>query len=78
MSDYPEDEQGRKKALAAQESFCKQDVSKAVAVTDIIKMKLDIDDMIKQRDAIPPKAIEFLHNANWHLTQALKIIDGVK
>jgi len=88
MIDYPKDEQGRKKALAAQESFCKQvhdagstqTYSKAeefAARTTVKDTKSVIETLIKQRQ-VKPRAVEFLHNANWHLTQALKIIDEVK
>ncbi len=46
--------------------------------TKIKELKTEIDVLIKQRDAMQPGVIEFLCNSSWHLTQALKIIDGVK
>ena len=51
--------------------------SEFAARTTIKDTKSVIDKLIKQRQ-VEPRAIEFLHNANFHLTQALKIIDEVK
>jgi len=78
MSDYPKDEQGRKKALAANEKFHKPDDDIFSARIRVNEIKCEAESLIKQVDEIPPRAIDFLHNASWHLTQALKIIDEVK
>jgi len=51
--------------------------SEFAARTTIKDTKSVIDTLIKQRQ-VEPRAIEFLHNANWHLTEALKIIDEVE
>jgi len=86
MSDYPEDTEGRKKALAAQESFCKQDhdncstdthsiLDASNASYEITKAKEEIESWAGTINSLPPRVIDFLHNASWHLTQALKIID---
>ena len=78
MTDYPDNEQDRKKALAANEKFCKPDDKEFAARTKIKELKSEIDALIKQRDAMQPRVIEFLHNSSWHLNQALKTIDEVK
>jgi len=94
MTDYPKDEQGRKKALAAQESFCKKvhdngstetylkcninHEAREASSYEITKAKEEIESWAGTVNILPPRAIDFLYNASWHLTQALKIIDEVE
>jgi len=76
MSDYPKDTEGRKKALAANTEFHKPLNSKLEkAKKKIINAKEEIDFQSITVGIFPSRVNDFLHNASWHLTQALKIID---
>lgn len=78
MSDYPDNEQDRKKALAANEKFHKPDETKNYTRARIDNILAEIE-VTKDVDSKAYTGVdEFLHNAAYHLTQALKIIDGVK
>ncbi len=89
-NNYPDNEKDRKKALTAQHSFYNKinDNRVTETYTKISRLEFAARNSIKDNKSaieilinqgqLTSAVIEYLHNANWHLSQALKIIDEVK